>query len=420
MAADPNNFDIGTLLNSALQLYGQNSASNTVQGGLQQSYQAADPWGASGNRAAASTELAQFMKDPSSALTTPGAKEIFKQGTAAVNTSNAANGFTGSGYGASRLQDYGMSKAAELENQRFNQLTTLAGPQAGQLAGADILSNLAGAKATQTLGNTQGSALQALLGQGGNAIQGLFGPGKTLGNLFDGFATSGDMAQLGVEQGLQDVAVNAGWDEELLGGMSSFGGAPGGSILSGTGTGSIFDAGASTGLDSGLWSSMSGADATGLDAISSFSTGSGAAGTTGAGTAAGLGGATLGGVLTGVGAFAGLGMLAGNAVGFFDDDSALSAKYSKENIGQATQQYGRMGPEVLKAIGQSSPNGAPNSKVYEGVQSKDLSSYLTDPRVQTNPKLLKLVQDAVAEENSRIAAEKAMALHLNDLWGEGA
>src|ERR1700754_120119 len=58
-------------------------------------------------------ELVDLMNNPNKILDDPGYKELFDQGTTAINRSNALDGFTGSGNAAIELQQFGQGFASK-------------------------------------------------------------------------------------------------------------------------------------------------------------------------------------------------------------------------------------------------------------------------------------------------------------------
>jgi hypothetical protein len=153
------------------------NAQDALGQGLQQMMNQADPFSAS--RPQYVKQLDNFMANPSSFLQTPYAQSVMQAGSQAVDRSQAAKGYLGSGNEAIALQQHGMSDASGLMQQQFNNLFQLSGAGTGQLAGADIMGNIAGlnaAKATNQASNYNAYAGQQQQSSGG-------GIGSTLGTL---------------------------------------------------------------------------------------------------------------------------------------------------------------------------------------------------------------------------------------------
>lgn len=259
----------GLLLNNQANT----NAQNALGQGLQQQLAQADPW--SQYRSQYGTQLNSFMQNPSSYLQTPYAQGVMNAGTQAVARSGAAQGYVGSGNMANALQTQGQTTANGLMQTQFNDLYQLSGAGQGQLAGADIVGNIAGlnaAKATNTAGTynalTSPSGLSTItsglgaLGSLGTSLFGSSGGGLfgSLGSLFSGGSTAASAGG----------AASAG-SGGLLGSMEA----------AGAGADAAGGSAASAGLFSG-----------------------------GLGAAAGLGGGLA------------LGLLGAKAIGYFDDDDA--------------------------------------------------------------------------------------------------
>lgn len=115
--------------------------------GLQAMFNQVDPFSAS--RPKYVNQLNDFMSNPSGFLNTPYAQNIMQAGSQAVGRSQAAKGYLGSGNEAIALQRQGQTDASSLMQQQFNNLYQLSGAGNGQLAGADVLGNIAGLNAAK-------------------------------------------------------------------------------------------------------------------------------------------------------------------------------------------------------------------------------------------------------------------------------
>jgi hypothetical protein len=134
----------------------------------------ADPWAP--NRARYQGELNTFMTDPSSVLKDPAF--LAAEGVGAENISRQAGaaGMSGSGNRLADLFKFGQSSALDFEQQKFKQLSDLAGVNAGSpvaaagydflgknMQGTNLSTGLAGILNMLGLGGAGGSGLQALL-----------------------------------------------------------------------------------------------------------------------------------------------------------------------------------------------------------------------------------------------------------------
>lgn len=95
---------------------------------------AADPWGP--QRGKYQTELNSFMADPSTIFQDPAYKAALGQGLEGVQRTLGAQGMGNSGNNAAALMKYGDTFAYNAENNKFNQLSQLAGVNAGSPAAA--------------------------------------------------------------------------------------------------------------------------------------------------------------------------------------------------------------------------------------------------------------------------------------------
>ncbi len=82
--------------------------------------------------------LKNLLTNPREILNDPGYDFAFDQGIQAVERSNAARGFTGSGNAAIDLQRYGQSFASSFLKQREDLLASLSGLQASESPSAGI------------------------------------------------------------------------------------------------------------------------------------------------------------------------------------------------------------------------------------------------------------------------------------------
>lgn len=174
------------------------NAQDALGSGLQSMLTQADPF--SSSRQQYVGQLNDFMSNPSQFLQTPYAQSIMQAGSQGVDRSMAAKGYLGSGNEAIALQRQGQTDASGLMQQQFNNLFQLSGAGQGQLAGADIMGNIAGlnaAKATNGAAAYNAYAPQAASGSsgigsslgtlGGSMFGGPIGGaiGGALGGLFD-------------------------------------------------------------------------------------------------------------------------------------------------------------------------------------------------------------------------------------------
>lgn len=264
----------GLLLNNQANT----NAQNALGQGLQQQLAQADPW--SQYRSQYGTQLNSFMQNPSSYLQTPYAQGVMNAGTQAVARSGAAQGYVGSGNMANALQTQGQNTANGLMQTQFNDLYQLSGAGQGQLAGADIVGNIAGlnaAKATNTAGTY-------------NALTSPSG----LSTISQGLGALGSLGSLG---------------------SSLFGSSAGGGGLFGS-LGSLFSGGPTAASAGGAASVGSGGVLGAMDAA-----GAGADAAGGSAAGAGLFSGGLG-AAAGLGGGLALGLLGAKAIGYFDDDDA--------------------------------------------------------------------------------------------------
>lgn len=187
----------------------------------------ADPWGASGRRAAFNDILSPekvmslLSQDPSAVLNNPAYKFDLEQGTNAINMGDAAQGTLRSGNRGYELQAYGQGLASKYGQQMFqNNLSTL-GALSG-LAGVGASSPTAAAQATTSAWDNASNirnASQNGLFKGGsqngmNAIGGILGLLGKGGSAAWNWLTSGsgDLSQLDPELAgmFQSAADNAG------------------------------------------------------------------------------------------------------------------------------------------------------------------------------------------------------------------
>jgi len=122
---------LSSLLSIGSGIYGMTQAEKLRKLAQIQS-QKADPWGESGGRALAGTQLQGLMTDPSKITTMPG----YEAGLQAVQRSMAANGYLGSGNMMTALAKYG----GDFYNNAISQLSGLAGAgiNPGTAAGINI------------------------------------------------------------------------------------------------------------------------------------------------------------------------------------------------------------------------------------------------------------------------------------------
>jgi hypothetical protein len=126
----------------------------------------ADPWGP--QRGQYQTQLNDFMKDPSSVLKDPAFLAAENLGAENISRQAGAAGMAGSGNRLADLFKYGQTQGLGFEQQKFNQLSQLAGVNAGSpVAAAGI----------------QAGALQ---NKGTNLATGLAGILPMLAQLFGG------------------------------------------------------------------------------------------------------------------------------------------------------------------------------------------------------------------------------------------
>jgi len=91
--------------------------------------------GQAGRQEYFANQLIDLMQNPSKIFEDPGYQESFAQGTQAVERSNAARGFTGSGNAAIALQKFGQSFSSDYLRQQQNLLASLSGAQFNPIAG---------------------------------------------------------------------------------------------------------------------------------------------------------------------------------------------------------------------------------------------------------------------------------------------
>jgi len=119
--------------------------------------------------------LKELLTNPSEILKDPGYDFAFGQGIEAVERSNAARGFTGSGNAAIDLQKYGQSFASSFLQQRENLLAGLSGLQASESPSAGLgVAVSANNSSTDILSSTLAS-LGYTFGKGGVGRGGGFG-----------------------------------------------------------------------------------------------------------------------------------------------------------------------------------------------------------------------------------------------------
>lgn len=120
-------------------------------------------------------QLIDLQKDPSAVFEDPTYKTLFSQGTQAVERSQAAKGFTGSGNAAIELQSWGQNFAhsyltqqenllASLSGGSFNPATAMGVGQAGQNDSFDQMS-----KVLASLGYSMGGMGGGGAGSGANS-----------------------------------------------------------------------------------------------------------------------------------------------------------------------------------------------------------------------------------------------------------
>ena len=118
--------DIGAIL-ALINGLGNNSGAMNIA-------QTADPWGP--QRSQYQTQLNAFMANPSSVLTDPAFKAAENLGAENVARNAGAAGMGNSGNNLAALFNYGQTAGLNFEQQKFNQLSSLAGVNAGSPAAA--------------------------------------------------------------------------------------------------------------------------------------------------------------------------------------------------------------------------------------------------------------------------------------------
>jgi hypothetical protein len=178
--------DIASIISLITGLTGSDKANAIAQG--------ADPWGP--QRSQYQTQLNAFMKDPSSIFTDPAFQAAQRVGAENISRQAGAAGMGASGNRLADLFSFGQSSALDFEKQRFNELSDLAGVNAGSpVAAAGLqLGNL------QTQGSNLANGIAGVIPLiasllGLNTSGGLAGLAGSIGKLFggsgDGFDLSG-------------------------------------------------------------------------------------------------------------------------------------------------------------------------------------------------------------------------------------
>ena len=124
--------DWGSILSSLFS--GYQAIAGTAGSNAQTAANAADPWGP--QRGQYQTQLNAFMKDPSTIFQDPAYKAALNQGLEGTARIQGASGMGNSGNNLAALTQYGDTFAYNAENNKFNQLSQLAGVNAGSPAAA--------------------------------------------------------------------------------------------------------------------------------------------------------------------------------------------------------------------------------------------------------------------------------------------